>query len=92
VERGLLGTKRVLPGTKMGYSKGSPMRTAEEPFQVLDSDFFSKSVSCGWTQKNWWYIIHVSHAYYVTMRKGFDTFVLTLEVMVCCTTLAIPVW
>ena len=29
---------------KKGSSKGSPMGTAEEPFQVLDSTFFSKSV------------------------------------------------
>jgi hypothetical protein len=28
----LPGTKRVLPGTKLGSSMGSPMRIDEEPF------------------------------------------------------------
>jgi hypothetical protein len=51
------GTKRILAGTKKGSSKGSPTGAAQEPFQVLDSTFFSKSVwfsmvivghSCGW--------------------------------------------
>ena len=40
----LLGTKRVLHGTKKASSKGSPMGTANKPFQILDSTFFSKSV------------------------------------------------
>ena len=34
------GSKRVLPGTKRGSSKGSPTETAEEPFLVLDFTFF----------------------------------------------------
>jgi hypothetical protein len=29
--------KRVLPVTHKGYSKGSPVGTAEEPLKVLDS-------------------------------------------------------
>ena len=36
----LLDTKRVLPGTNKGSSKGSPIGTAEEPFKVLDSTLF----------------------------------------------------
>ena len=39
----LSGTERVLYATKKGFSKGSPMGTAEEPFKVLDSTFLSKS-------------------------------------------------
>ena len=37
-------TKRVLPGAKNGPSKSSPMRTAEEPYLVLDCTIVSKSV------------------------------------------------
>jgi hypothetical protein len=37
--------KGVLPETKTGSSKGSPMWTAKEPFLVPDSTFFSKIVA-----------------------------------------------
>ena len=43
-KRVLPGTKSILHGTSKGSSKFSPMGTAEEAFQVLDSTFFSKSV------------------------------------------------
>lgn len=36
----LPGTQMVLPSNKMGSTKGSPMWTAGEPFQVLDGAFF----------------------------------------------------
>ena len=45
----LHGTKRVLPRAKKGYSKGSLLRIAVEPFEVLDGTFFSKSVLWFWT-------------------------------------------
>ena len=44
MERFYMEPERVLSGTKKGYSKGSPLGTAKEPFQVLDGTFFSKSV------------------------------------------------
>ena len=37
--------ERVPPGTKRGSSKVSPIRTAEESFQVLDGTHLSKSVA-----------------------------------------------
>lgn len=42
-------SKRVLPATKNSSSNGSPMVTAEEPFKVPDSNFFSKNVNL-WLQ------------------------------------------
>jgi hypothetical protein len=37
-------SKMVLPGINKGSSNGYPMATAEEPFLVPVSTFFSKSV------------------------------------------------
>ena len=42
-----MNPKRVLPRTKRVPQKGYPVGTAEEPFQVLDSTFFSKSAAHG---------------------------------------------